>query len=96
MDKLLLIIKREFIAKVRNKTFIIMTFLSPLLMIGMIVLVAFLTKSSLEQKRTITYVDASKLFTSDDFKEDKTIKFVNLSEVDLEAAKVITEESNHL
>ncbi len=95
MDKLLLIIKREFIAKVRNKTFIIMTFLSPLLMIGMIALVAFLTKSSLEQKRTITYVDASQLFSSEDFKEDKTIKFVNLSDVDLETAKSITEESNH-
>ncbi len=95
MDKLLLIIKREFIAKVRNKTFIIMTFLSPLLMIGMISLVAFLTKNSLEQKRAITYVDASHLFSLDDFKEDKTIKFINLSDVDLETAKSITIESSH-
>ena len=35
MSKLKLIIQREFIAKVRNKSFIMMTFLSPLLMIGM-------------------------------------------------------------
>ncbi|PHR74048.1 MAG: ABC transporter permease [Lutibacter sp.] len=95
MNKLLLIIKREFIAKVRNKTFVIMTFLSPLLMIGMIALVAFLTKNSLEQKRTVTYIDASHLFSSDNFKEDKTIKFINLSDVDLETAKIITQESNH-
>ncbi|MCF6279810.1 MAG: ABC transporter permease [Flavobacteriaceae bacterium] len=95
MDKLLLIIKREFIAKVRNKTFIIMTFLSPLLMIGMISLVAFLTKSSLEKKRTIAYVDGSHLFSSDDFKDDKTINFINLSDVDLEIAKNITQESDH-
>jgi len=95
MDKLLLIIKREFIAKVRNKTFIIMTFLSPLLMIGMISLVAFLTKNSLEQKRTVAYVDASHLFSDDDFKDDKTINFVNLSDVDLEIAKSITQESDH-
>ena len=49
MNKLKLIIKREYLAKVRNKTFIVMTFLSPLLMIGMIALVAFLTKSSIEK-----------------------------------------------
>jgi ABC-2 type transport system permease protein len=95
MDKLLLIIKREFIAKVRNKTFIIMTFLSPLLMIGMIALVAFLTKNSLEKQRTVAYVDASQLFSLDDFKEDKTIKFVNLSDIDFKAAKIITQESKH-
>ena len=95
MDKLLLIIKREFIAKVRNKTFIIMTFLSPLLMIGMISLVAFLTKNSLEQKRAVTYVNTSQFFSLEDFKEDKTIKFINLSDVDLETAKAITRESNH-
>ncbi len=34
MNKLPLIIKREFIAKVRNKSFIVMTFLSPLLFVG--------------------------------------------------------------
>lgn len=95
MDKLLLIIRREFIARVRNKTFIIMTFLSPLLMVGMISLVAFLTKSSFEKKRTITYVDESHLFSSDDFKDDKTIDFVNLLNVDLETAKTITQESDH-
>ena len=31
MSKLKLIIQREFIAKVRNKSFIVMTFLSPIL-----------------------------------------------------------------
>jgi len=35
MSKLNLIIKREFLAKVKNKSFIVMTFLSPLLMVGM-------------------------------------------------------------
>mgnify|MGYP006073528031 CR=1 FL=1 len=95
MDKLKLIIKREFIAKVRNKTFIIMTFLSPILMVGMISLVAFLTKTSLEQSRTVAYVDASKLFFDEDFNDDKTISFVNLFDIDLETAKAITKESDH-
>jgi ABC-2 type transport system permease protein len=41
MSKLKLIIHREFIAKVRNKSFIMMTFLSPLLLVGVGALVFF-------------------------------------------------------
>ena len=44
MSKLKLIIKREFIAKVRNKSFIVMTFLSPLITVAMGALVYFLMK----------------------------------------------------
>ena len=44
MHKLSLIIRREYLAKVRNKSFVIMTFLSPILMVVMIVLIAYLTK----------------------------------------------------
>ncbi len=93
MNKLILIIKREFIAKVRNKTFIIMTLLSPLLMIGMIALVAFLTKSSLEKKSTIAYVDESGYFLENDLKDSNTIHFENLTSIGLVQAKVIVSES---
>ncbi len=95
MNKLKLIIKREYLAKVRNKTFIIMTFLSPLLMIGMIALVAFLTKSSMEKATTVAYVDESGIFSASDFKSNKTIKFENLTEAGFEKAKIIVEESSH-
>lgn len=93
MNKLILIIKREFIAKVRNKTFIIMTLLSPLLMIGMIALVAFLTKSSLEKKSTIAYVDESGYFLENHLKDSNTIHFENLTSIGLVQAKVIVSES---
>lgn len=95
MQKLKLIIKREYLAKVKNKTFIIMTFLSPLLMIGMVALVAFLTKSSMEKKSTVAYVDQSGLFSKEDFKDRKTIHFENLTDATLEKAKVIVSESSH-
>ena len=78
MDKLKLIIKREFIAKVRNKTFIIMTFLSPLLMVGFIALVAFLTKSGLEKQKTIAFVDESQLFASKAFCRSRPRHFLSL------------------
>ncbi len=95
MNKLKLIIKREYLAKVRNKTFIIMTFLSPLLMIGMIALVFLLTKSSMEKTTTVAYVDESGLFSADDFTDGKTLQFENLTEVGLEKAKIIVEETSH-
>lgn len=42
MSKLKLIIRREFLAKIKNKSFIVMTFLSPILMVGIGFLVFFL------------------------------------------------------
>lgn len=95
MNKLKLIVKREYLAKVRNKTFIIMTLLSPLLMIGMIALVAFLTKSSIEKKTTVAFVDQSGIFKNEDFKDTKTIHFENLAIIDIEEAKIIVSGSSH-
>ena len=94
MSKLFLIIEREFLAKVRNRTFIIMTFLSPILMVGMIAMVAFLTKSSIEKSTAVAYVDDSGLFSTDDF-DSKTIVFENLTDIGIEKARIIAEESSH-
>ena len=94
MKKLLLIIEREFLSKVKNRTFIIMTFLSPILMVGMIALVAFLTKSSIEKNTSVAYVDASGLFSADDF-DSKTIDFEDMTEIGFEKAKIIVRESSH-
>ena len=65
MNKLILIIKREYLAKVRNKSFVIMTFLSPILMVGMIVLIAYLTKINDSQKRIIAVFNESNYFSTD-------------------------------
>ena len=87
MNKLALIIQREFIAKVRNRTFIVMTFLSPLLVIALISLVAYLTKSTIEKARTVAYVNESTVFSSQDFKDTETLKFTDLSVMGFEQAK---------
>ncbi len=94
MNKLKLIIAREFLAKVRNKTFIIMTFLSPLLMIGMIALIVFITKSSIEKTRVVSYIDQSGLFSAEDFTNTKSLEFINLSDLDVETAKESIKNSN--
>ena len=46
-----LIIKREFVAKVRNKSFIVMTFLSPLLFVGIAAFVGYLSTIKADTKR---------------------------------------------
>ena len=85
MNKLLLIIKREFIAKVRNKSFIVMTFLSPLLFVGIGVFVGYLSNMKADLK-TIAVHDESGKF-SNDFKDNKEYKYLNLSNVDLKILK---------
>ena len=78
MSKLKLIIQREFIAKVRNKSFLVMTFLSPILLVGMGALVFFLMKKNDEKVKEIVYVDNSGLFSKDDFKSLVEQKIKNL------------------
>jgi len=94
MSKLPIIIKREFVAKVRNKSFIVMTFLSPLLMVGIGFLVYFLSKKNNEKVKNIAYVDYSKIFTADDFKDKKTVRYEDYSDLTLEEAKKKVEEGD--
>lgn len=86
MSKLKLIIKREYLAKVRNKSFIIMTFLSPILMVGMIVLIAFLTKVNDSEKRIITVLNESDFF-SNSFNPNESISYIKLRNLSFEEAK---------
>ncbi|MGG8497043.1 ABC transporter permease [Tenacibaculum sp. TC6] len=87
MKKLRLIIEREFIAKVRNKSFIIMTFLSPIIMIGMGFLVFFLMKKNDEKVKNIVFVDESGIFNEDVFEDTKTIKYQDFTKLGLEESK---------
>lgn len=85
MSKLNLIIKREFVAKVRNKSFIVMTFLSPLLFVGIAVFVGYLSTMKAD-KKTIAIHDQSGLFVNE-FKSDDEYKYVDLSLVDTKILK---------
>ena len=50
MHKIWLIIKREYLVRVRKKSFIIMTILGPLLMVSLLVLPAYLASESQEER----------------------------------------------
>jgi len=87
MSKLKLIIKREFISKVRNKTFLVMTILSPLIVISMGALIAYLTKLNQENIKVVAYVDQSELFLDSDFEDTESIHYLDLSSDGFEIAK---------
>ncbi|NND63218.1 MAG: ABC transporter permease [Flavobacteriaceae bacterium] len=93
MNHLSLIIKREFLNKVRNKSFIVMTFLSPLIMVGIFSLVAYLSQLNNDKVRTITVLDESGLFLNQ-FEDDDNLRFESVSNVSLEDAKKTVEESD--
>ncbi len=95
MKRLRLIIEREFIAKVRNKSFIVMTFLSPLLMIGMGALVLFLMKKNDEKVKKIVFVDASGMFSKDIFNDSKTVKYQDFTALGIEDAKKKVEDGDY-
>lgn len=86
MNKLPLIIKREFIAKVRNKSFIVMTFLSPLLFVGMAVLIGFLASMNKDSVTQIAIHDEAG-YLKNDFKSDKYTQYTDLSEMPFTVAK---------
>ncbi len=95
MNKLKLIIRREFIAKVRNKSFIMMTFLSPIFLVGMGALVYFLMQKNDEKIKEIVYVDNSGIFSKEDFRDTKTIKYIDYSHLGIKLTKKKVEEGNY-
>ena len=86
MNNIWLIIKREYMSRVMKKSFIIMTFLAPLIFVGVFALIGYLSSKGGDSK-TIEILDESALF-SDTFKSDLTndeiYEYVNIS---LDSAK---------
>ena len=94
MNHLSLIIKREYLTKVKNKSFIVMTILSPIIMIGLIALVAYLSELNNDKVRTISVLDESGLI-DDIFQDTEKTKYQLLENISLDEAKQIVEESEN-
>jgi len=85
MNHLGLIIKREYLTKVKNKSFLIMTVLSPLIMIALIAVVAYLSQINNNKQRTISILDESGI-VQDLFENTENTTYNILSTISLEAA----------
>jgi len=62
MSKISLIIKREYSTRVMKKSFILLTFLTPLLLVGMIALIVFLGQIKDDKIKKIIVVDKTRLY----------------------------------
>ncbi len=85
MKILKLIIKREFIAKVRNKSFIVMTFLSPLIFVAIAGFVGYLASIKADQKIIVVH-DQSHIFIKE-FKSNSEFKYIDFSSIDIKILK---------
>ncbi|UAB81274.1 ABC transporter permease [Marixanthomonas sp. SCSIO 43207] len=94
MNHLSLILKREYLNKVRNKSFIIMTFLSPLILVGIFTLVAYLSNINNDKVRTISILDESQLFVNN-FTDTESIEYKPLENISLNEAKTLAETSEY-
>ncbi|WP_179346295.1 ABC transporter permease [Winogradskyella ursingii] len=91
MNHLPLIIKREYLTKVRNKSFIIMTFLSPMIMIALIAVVAYLSQLNNNKERAISILDETG-YLSEAFENTDNTTYTILSNVGLADAKNMVKE----
>ncbi|HEY9114037.1 MAG TPA: ABC transporter permease [Bacteroidales bacterium] len=85
MSKILLIIQREYLTRVKKKSFIIMTILGPVLMAAMVILPAFLADWSEATEKRIAVLDETGWFF-EKFKDQENITFYYVIE-DLQAEK---------
>jgi len=64
MNKIWLIIKREYLTRVRNRTFILSTFLTPILFAGLIGVIVFITIKNTDKEK-VAIIDQSGIFKTD-------------------------------
>jgi ABC-2 type transport system permease protein len=76
MKKILLVIKREFIIRVKKKSFIIMTLLVPVLFICLMFVPVLISQIKSDKDKIITVIDDSGI-VANELKNTGTIKFVN-------------------
>jgi len=82
MNKILLIIQREYLTRVKKKSFIIMTILGPLLIAAMIILPAMLSELSESSEKKIAVLDETGLFfESNDLMTRKRLNFITFMKV---------------
>ncbi|MFS4481629.1 ABC transporter permease [Hyunsoonleella sp. 2307UL5-6] len=93
MNHLPLIIKREYLSKVKNKSFIVMTILSPIIMIALISVVAYLSQLNNDKVRTILILDESGK-VKDIFKNTDNTTYNILDGMLLADAKVLVTETS--
>ena len=84
MNKIFIIIQREYLTRVKKKSFLIMTILGPILMASVYVLPVYFATLS-DETKTIQILDETGLFVNN-FRDSEEFKFIPI-DTDFEAAR---------
>ena len=91
MNKIGLIISREYFTRVKKRSFIIMTFLGPLLLAAIYIIPILLALHGDNEKRTIAVVDQSHWFERQ-FTSTETQTFIRLDDISIDSTKKLVQE----
>jgi len=91
MNKIGLIIKREYLTRVRKRSFLIMTFLGPILMAAIYIIPIMLALNSSDKNMTVAVVDESHWF-EDHFTDNEKHTFVLLPSQPIDSVKELVKQ----
>ncbi len=91
MRNILLVLKREYLVRVKKKSFIVMTLLTPILFLGFYAAIIWMAVGSIDTK-TVQVLDESGLMTGK-FEDSRSLKF-SYTDISIDAAKSAFEKSD--
>ncbi len=93
MNKIFIIIKREYLSRVKKRSFLILTFLTPVLIAGIYAFMMWMILKDDTEKRTIAVINESELVNPVENKDFTTFKYLNNSS--FEEAKAEMEDKGY-
>lgn len=91
MNKIGLIIGREYLTRVKKRSFIIMTFLGPILIAAVYIIPILLALHGDNEKRTIAVIDQSHWFERQ-FVSTENQTFIRLDDIDIDSTKKLVQQ----
>ena len=85
----MIITSREYLNKITNKTFILSTLFTPLILVGLVFLIGWFASVNNDGVNTISVVDNSG-YIFDNLESTESLKYVKLENFDLDEAKLIS------
>lgn len=97
MEKIFLIIKREYLSRVKKKSFLIMTIAGPLLIVGMYALAIYFAVNAedLDKSKKVFVIDQSNYF-SGQLKNKTNIEFIQIKQSFEESKSLVKDDENNL
>ena len=91
MNKIGLIIRREYFTRVKKHSFIIMTFLGPILIAAVYIIPILLALHGDNEKRSIAVVDQSHLFERQ-FANTENLTFIKIGDISIDSTKKLVQQ----